>query len=266
MRVIGKLNRLTNHVLHQFGYEIGRLHRENPINLLELVISHLVLIGRPPNFVQVGANDGVQSDPLAKSIRKHKLSGLVVEPQPDIFRLLQENERNYPAITCVNAAIDRHDSARTMFRYRPESELPTWAIGLCSFDRRHLTKFSELAPFAHLIEEIEVKTISVRTLLANNQMSEIGVLQIDTEGYDFEIIKMFFAERVFPTVVNYEHCHLSGHDRVECEALLHDQGYRYVRYGRDALAMRRVAAEPDVVVEELIESQHVSSQSSPVDR
>lgn len=41
-------------------------------------------------FLQIGANDGRRADPLRKLVMRHKLTGLAVEPLPDIFMELKK--------------------------------------------------------------------------------------------------------------------------------------------------------------------------------
>ena len=46
---------------------------------------------KDPNFffVQVGANDGVNHDPIFHHVRKYNWKGLLIEPIPDIFEKLK---------------------------------------------------------------------------------------------------------------------------------------------------------------------------------
>ena len=53
-------------------------------------------------------------------------------------------------------------------------------------------------------------------LLAKHGVSRVDLLQIDTEGYDFEIIRMFDHAGVRPAVVRFEHLYLSGKERSSC--------------------------------------------------
>ena len=50
-------------------------------------------------FVQIGANDGINHDPLHEYVTKYNLSGLVVEPQPDVFELLRKNYESFKKVT-----------------------------------------------------------------------------------------------------------------------------------------------------------------------
>ena len=67
---------------------------EKPFNLLEIVIRDHIT--REPDFyfVEIGANDGVNFDPLRPLVLEHHLRGLLVEPLPDRFASLQSNYRS----------------------------------------------------------------------------------------------------------------------------------------------------------------------------
>ena len=73
-------------------------------------------------------------------------------------------------------------------------------------------------------------------ILRRNAIEQIDVLHIDTEGFDFEIIKMVAAAKVKPTVVHFEHLLLSDADRQACYTLLAEQGYRLARNGINTIA------------------------------
>ena len=82
------------------------------------------------------------------------------------------------------------------------------------------------------IDEIEVEAITFRTLLTRTQIDRIDMLVIDTEGYDFEILKMVDFSLVRPALVRFEHIHLSSGDRSRAIALLSSHGYAV---GRDEI-------------------------------
>ena len=46
------------------------------------------------------------------------------------------------------------------------------------------------------------------TLLDRHHVKKIDLLQIDVEGYDYELLKSFNFERIKPQLIRYEHRHL----------------------------------------------------------
>ena len=60
-----------------------------------------------PNFffIQIGANDGVMSDPLNKFVRKFKWKGILIEPQKKEFIKLKKNYNDCDGLIFENLAI-----------------------------------------------------------------------------------------------------------------------------------------------------------------
>lgn len=54
-----------------------------------------------------------------------------------------------------------------------------------------------------------VQCITFDTLVQRNRVKRIDLLQIDTEGFDFEIIKMINFDRIKPRILQFEHRHLT---------------------------------------------------------
>ena len=65
-------------------------------------------------------------------------------------------------------------------------KLPDYAKGVASFNKNHLLKFK--IPDESIIEE-DVECISMDSLFRNLEIDRLDLLQIDTEGYDAEIIR-----------------------------------------------------------------------------
>src|SRR5262249_47535508 len=110
--------------------------------------------GKPAVVIKVGANDGLQGDPIAELIRQNSIwDVLFIEPLPHIFRRLIENYQGSPQYRFENVAISWKRGARRMYyvsdgikRIRPN--VPIWYDQLGSFDRDHILKFGkEFAPF-----------------------------------------------------------------------------------------------------------------------
>jgi FkbM family methyltransferase len=206
---------------------------ENSLSILDFVVAHYLASNDSFSFVQVGANNGVLWDPLHDMILEHHLVGLLVEPLPDAFEQLKQNYAGESQLAFENAAIAEENGTRTLYRIEPDAGVPEYAHGLASFNR------SNLDLFKRFVQEVQVPTLTVTELLRKHNIDQATLLQIDTEGYDYEIIKMFFNEGVFPEIINFEHVHLSSSDNAECRRLLSDKGYIFTDIPpRDTLAIR----------------------------
>ncbi len=211
----------------------------------------------PLTVVQIGANDGFNHDPIHKFIKRDKWQGVLLEPQPDVYhQYLERLHKNSPGINTLNAALDYQDGSSTI--YRVSFSKARWATGLTSFDRAVVEKavISDYvkdcarregvdipAKIEDRIEAIPIKAISPRTLLEKYNISSIDWLQIDTEGFDFEIIKMFNIGITQPSVIVFEHFQFSDEERKKCFDHLHEHGYQLKQYGRDVLAIFNASGE-----------------------
>jgi FkbM family methyltransferase len=196
-------------------------------------------------FIQIGAHNGVMNDPLFRFITNNstRISGLVVEPDPDLFVQLCKNYRPYRNIIPINLAI--HNSLKKMDLYRVKPEylkiLPEFASGIGSFNKYHWKK-SKLVPDKKYMQRIQVDCISFRILCQRFKFTSIDLLVIDTEGYDFEIIKSINFRRISPKIIYFEHgvrnriMSVNQFNKI-CK-LLNSKGYQIISESYDAIAYK----------------------------
>jgi len=221
----------------RLGYEIERIRPSlDPIDPFELAVQLLLARQRSFFFLQIGANDGVSDDPLRAMILKYHLEGILVEPQPEAFKRLVQNYRDEPQLKLENVAISRNNGTTTM--YIPASNMGGADL-LSSFDRDVLAQRLSSAE----IREIEVQTSSLASILERNGNRKIDLLQVDTEGYDFEILKMVDFSRWAPSIINFEHINLTDDDYRQCLELLAAHGYRTAIRGIDTLGIHESLLE-----------------------
>jgi FkbM family methyltransferase len=192
-------------------------------------------------FVQVGANDGLQRDPLRPYIVACNWSGILIEPVPYVFARLKELYDGHPRVVLENVAIADENSSRTLY-YLPQSTdpgLPQWYDALASFRKDVLLKHDSFIPdIADRVASLEVPCVTFDTLCERNALSTVDVIQIDTEGFDYEVVKLIDVEKYAPTILMYESLHLSPQDKADCAALLKRHGYELLSDGMDTLALR----------------------------
>lgn len=198
------------------------------------------------SFVQVGSNDGQGGDPLHRLIMANAhWSGIFIEPVKFLFARLQQNYQGSARFTFENVAIGIEngvkkfyyvsDAARTAFG----DELPFWFDQLGSFNKEHIIKYlDKVAPY--IIEE-ELECITLPNLLARNQVQTVDLVHIDTEGFDYQVLKQVDLGRYHPTIILYEHQHLTGEEKAQAEQMLKSAGFRLKEYGWDTLAIRQTS-------------------------
>jgi hypothetical protein len=73
-------------------------------------------------------------------------------------------------------------------------------------------------------------------LLEKHGIRTIDLLHLDTEGYDYEIIKQVNFRTFNPRIILYETVHLTDADRARCSEYLMSQGYNLINSYVDTLA------------------------------
>lgn len=179
-------------------------------------------------FVQVGAHDGHEQDPLWRHIQSRRWSGVMVEPVPYVFARLEALYARNPRIALENVAIAPSSGKATLYHIPESGEegLPPWYDALASFREDVVLKHDRFIPdIKERVVPIEVECMTFEALRKLHNLNHIDIVQIDTEGYDYEIIKLIDLENRPPTVLMYEHIHLDDQTLNACQERLSDSGY-----------------------------------------
>lgn len=233
--------KVIKHLVNQAGYDISKLKKEEPkqpFSVLKYIIFERVQNNPDFYFIQIGANDGLANDPIRPLVKQFHIKGLLVEPMPDFFARLTRNYADEPQLDFENCAIGAVDGEVSLFRFKPDTPLPNnFFHGMARFDKNYMLARSRKMGLGDAIEEIKVPALTFETLTRKHNIRKIDFLQIDTEGFDFEIIKMAFSLNIFPEIINYEWTEISVEDRLACKSLLAEKGYSFVDVGPDVLCI-----------------------------
>lgn len=243
-----KLRSFINHVLlKNKPYQVSKVHayeKNNPdskfTDFFELAVAHQ--LARRPDFffIQVGANDGILADELRPLIMKYKLSGVCIEPQKDEFEILTKTYENIPGITLLRAALHPTEDKFTIYKANKSvKNLPAHAKGIASFDKQHLISIlSKLDGYNedYIVEEL-VPCVQFDRIFEMTNKDHLELLQIDTEGFDYEIIKMLDLNKIKPAIIRFEIYNLSDKDKNECLAYLEKNNYKMIYDRIDVIAI-----------------------------
>jgi FkbM family methyltransferase len=212
-------------------------------------------------IVQIGANVGDTGsdqiyDFLKKTCADHPgdapvtCRAVLVEPVRHLFNQLRDNYRNFLGVSCENVAIADRACTRNFYRLREGIDLEgnglqPFAEELGSFLPEHLNALWNHDPGNHRLREFveantvvdEVSCLSMDDLVAKHHLQRIDLLQVDTEGYDYEILRTIDFKKLSPAYINYERIHLKK-DEAACRELLTRHGYKLHDHGQDTLATR----------------------------
>ena len=202
-------------------------------NLLALACEGLLRDQPHPRFVQIGANDGVTSAPLHDLIIRHGMTGVLVEPLPDVFERLIANYRSVPGLAFENAAVANNDGETVLFVPKSRDAAPVTT--LASLDSHH-PAFGSLDRSE--ITSIRVRTMTMATLFRKHGFESLDILQVDAEGFDLQVVKAALSTGVRPRIIHFENHHLSPVEKAESRSMMNAFDYRYVENFSDTLAVR----------------------------
>jgi FkbM family methyltransferase len=218
-----------------FGYELKPhlSHAARSIDIFDLAVRDLM--AREPDlfFLQIGAHDGLSYDPISAYVRQHHWRGLLVEPQPQVFQKLVRNYAGESQLLFENSALAPGVTTLDLHVFE-SADADNHASMLASTRKHYLTLNGDGARGA--VKTITVPALSLAALLDKHGVKRVNLLQIDTEGFDFEIIKMIDFNRIKPDIIHYENNFLNRRQKSECNRILSAQNYAMLNLGIDTVA------------------------------
>lgn len=214
------------------------------------VLHHFSLAnGRRVRFIQIGASDGLHSDPIREFIVRDRWSGVLVEPLPDSFARLQANYcyLHHRGLVFVNAAIVAPGTEAPTFWTLSESFTAPLSeegrldlLQKSSFHREHVAGL--LGPSADssgLVVAMVVHSLTLPELIARYlNTTTFDLLVMDCEDYEASLIPTINWEQIRPKAVLYESHNLrDGAKQVKVTWAVH--GYCVFGLGGDSIAIRR---------------------------
>ena len=198
--------------------------------------------------VQVGANDGLEGDPVNHLIHRYAAKALLIEPIPQLIDKLKKAYDNYNGQLIIeNAAIGTGDGHFHLNILDPKY----WDeyVGKVG---RHPTAISSIYPeplvkkIATRLdvgqEEAQRRVISIEcpqytlsAALEKYAFSNVDLLQVDCEGYDIEVIMSLGDHR--PRLINFESFNLDSKDWSRWKNWAKDNGYGWIQGPMDTLAI-----------------------------
>lgn len=175
------------------------------------------------SFIQIGANDGLRNDPIRRHVLALGWNGVLVEPIPDAFNQLVDNYSSAKGLAFENVAICPKDGQTAFYLHPRHSDCSGLSI---------VTRIQRKSR----MQCVTVNGMTFETLVNRHNITHCDLLQIDAEGYDYEIIKMVDFQRLAPGVIRYEHAHI---DRLACREYLAARGYLFLTEGKDTIAYAR---------------------------
>jgi FkbM family methyltransferase len=245
------IKRQIQNLLRRAGYRLTSLRpavHYPYLDVLDILIQAQMNKGTTPYFVQIGANDGQTMDPLSPFIDRYGMPGLMVEPQPIVFKKLVAHRQHLPELSFENALIGSADGQATLYIPRPDTTLPEWLGQAASMDRLQLFamldqyfrtegKERDSIGVNELIETVQLPCLTMTSLLAKHSVEQVDLLVLDTMGFDCDILKSFPWAQMRPGIVQFEHRLMGREDHIACIDMLAGLGYSLCQIDMDTLGV-----------------------------
>jgi hypothetical protein len=112
--------------------------------------------------------------------------------------------------------------------------IPEWSKGMASFDKQNILKHANLIPnLKNYVKQIEVKTVTFDEILSMKSLVQLDLLQVDTEGFDAEVILMFPFNILKPGIIHFESKHIPKARLEQLLDILIAKGYYIARDGEE---------------------------------
>lgn len=165
-------------------------------------------------FVQIGTNDG--DDMFREIVIKFKPSTVIlIEPNYQLYNTIKQNyseiEKHSTVIILSKCIYERDDEEVSLFIpakdgiYGQPGVQPERALGNYTYNNKHfsLVPMNDWGQKKDMVE-IKSKTITFNSLFKIFDIKHINYLQIDTEGYDSQIISSIDFDKITIDIIRYE--------------------------------------------------------------
>ena len=189
-------------------------------------------------FVEVGAFDGRHYSNVRRLVERHGWKGISIEPVKKNYRKLVESYTG-TEVVCINAAASNHSGIAEM-NVSTYPHLPEWGSDVSSLDPAENERWTQKYGAKWEKQTVQVKTLT--EILSENNVREIGLLSVDAEGHDLEVLQGLDFSKYKPEMVVVEY----GDKKKEILGYLSSRGYQLEKDNNQDLFMScKVLSAPD---------------------
>lgn len=236
------VSRILRKLVNRLPFEIKRRNPassvlpEATLDNIQMALAYYLLAETAPTFVQIGASDGVSGDSVHAFVKRGRMRSVLVEPIGSSFQKLKDAYAEVDNVVLVQAAIGTSDGWVELYKVKEDGRAldPYWSRQLASFSKHHLLRHG--VPEEE-IEVVEVPSFTLSSLMTNHGLERIDILQVDTEGFDAEIVKMALQLPLPPECINFENAHLDSATRQRLFPLLEKKGFKWTHDRWNSLAL-----------------------------
>jgi FkbM family methyltransferase len=183
-----------------------------------------------PLVVDVGASDGFYTSNSYDLIVTHGWSAILFEPQADKLAIAKRlHEGRHSRVVFQDCAISEHDQLVVMYGHKNDGDGSTT-----------LNHGASLLPLQYSPRQWPVRSISYQSFVSMIGLDKVGVLSLDTEGYDFNILRgLFESTQQRPQVIVTERFYPWDHKKLLAKMALLEQEYDCRYNGIDQIFIKK---------------------------
>ena len=224
-------------------HDVETMNVSDPTHLIESILER-------ENYcittvVQIGGNDGVQSDFIRKFIVENEWEAHILEPIDCYFEELKWNYSEIPNVFCYPYAIMNEDGERQI-HFAPPSEKISWAKGCSTFypEKNRLGGGFPMSEEAkkHFDENVSLKrveTLTWKSFTQKSQITKVDMMVIDTEGCEWEILQQIPLDQLGVKILVLEYHNHTDEDKKRILNRIHKEGMTVMVKGWDLIAYRK---------------------------
>lgn len=234
------------------------MHIHQVLNKFNEIINDLSTTKNKITILQIGGNDGQQDDFVNAFSNNKQIELHIVEPIKIYYEELKKYYSNQSNVYTYNYAITNTTSVDYINFIPPHPSMPYWLKGCSSFfmDRNILSGMCSWdengVPFnpytdQNLISYIKNNTtklpvmcVTFNDFIKLSNLNSIDILVIDTEGYEYDIIKQINLNQFNISLIILEYHNQSGLAKKHIPELLKEKNYtvQYQSSNPDLLAFK----------------------------
>ena len=219
--------------------------KKDYMDFLEGIIISIISYQKKVKIIQIGANDGVNGDPIYNIVKKYpsNIEYLGIEPDEPTFFELQKNYHGMNNVFLVNRLIG-DGSVINFYNFNKNfKKFDKHMSGLNSVHKEAMERQLSRRGLENFDKYVDIKKCQSFTLKdaiqEYPQMLRADFLQIDAEGFDDEIIYNSSIKEFNFKVINFESKLLSSERFSKLKNFLEKNNFKIYKWKKsDTIAVR----------------------------
>jgi len=226
---------------------IGKIYLRATQRLWEEAIRKIVVSDEQAFFMEIGSWDGIGADLFYPLIKQHKIAGILIEPHESAFRILKENYAYHDKVIFENVAVAEKDGIKPLFFVSLNSQaiVPAHASlhkevvkrEIAFLQQEHVLPSGEHSQY---IASRPIECMSISSILDKHGINKVDMLQIDTEGYEYEILESLPFDRINPRLIRCEFTNMEKTAYRESIKIFRENGYSVILQSPDIIAAKDI--------------------------